>query len=708
MRRVWLIGGTADAKALAHRLVDQGYSILATVATEQGGELWPECSGLETRVGRLSEEEMSALLASEEFLALVDGSHPYAQIVSEQAARVAQKASVPYLRLGREQTPLGDEVQVFPSVAAVADFLRSQEGKIFSTLGSKELDPLAALPDARERLVARVLPTPEVLQKCADLGLGTPNIIAMMGPFSLELNRASFQASGAKWLVTKDSGKVGGMDDKLKAALELGMKILVVGRPVEGAPTYDADGICAELARLSGSSVVERGVEAEKNPLPFPLFFNLRGPVLVVGGGPVALRRVRGLLDWGAEVICVSPSLSDLSPCENRAFTWLRKPYDPEDLKGCSLVVACTDDGAVNSQIEREARAQGILVNRADDHGGTHNDFIFPALIRRGDDLAAVSTAGASPLRCAALAGKLRAAWGEWCDEAPLGRPLRLGTRRSALALVQTERARAALLEKIGLDSEAVGIETTGDVLTDRRLEATGGKGLFAREIERALGEGELDGAVHSLKDMPFADAPNLTFAALFDRAYPFDCLVLRPGLTEAEVRRIGTSSRRRTMQGGKLFPQATFSPLRGNLNTRLEKLDRGEFDALILAEAGLRRLGLEDRISRVFTLEEMVPGAGQGALALQCRTTGWAQSVLSALDDSATRLCCECERAFVALLGGGCTAPHGAYAQLVGEEILLTGLYVTEEGELKRGSIKGEARAALTLAQQLATRLQG
>lgn len=706
MRRLWMIGGTADARALADRLVERGYSLLVTLATDQGGELWPQKPGLETRVGRLDEQAMAALLAGEDFLALVDGSHPYAQVVSAQARAAARDARVPYLRLGREATALPGDLRVFDSVAAVAEFLKHQEGKIFSTLGSKEVDALAALPDAKERLTVRVLPTSGVLEKCEALGLGCANVIAMMGPFSEEANCAMFEASGARWLVTKDGGAVGGMPQKLAAARRCGMQTLVVGRPVEEEPTLTAEAIEEELGRLSGSAVLESGVEAEKKPLPFPLFFNLRGPVLVVGGGPVACRRIRGLLDWGAEVVLVSSSLADERLIDRPAFTWHRRSFVPRDVQGMGLVVACTNNPSVNELIAAEARRAGLPVNRADDHGGTHNDFIFPALIRRGDDLAAVSTAGASPLRCAALAGKLRQAWGLWCDEAPLGRPLRLGTRRSALALAQTDLTRALLSARAGLESEAVGIQTTGDAFKDRRLEAAGGKGLFAREIEQALSAGELDGAVHSLKDMPYVDAPDLTFAALFDRRYPFDCLVVRRGVREEQIRRVGTSSRRRMVQGQVLFPRATFLPLRGNVNSRLEKLDRGEFDALILAEAGLQRLGLAHRISRVFTLEEMVPGAGQGALALQCRDRGWAPGVFASLDEPAVRLCCETERACVALLGGGCTAPFGAYAFLEGEELVLTAFYVSPSGERRRDTVRGEARAALQLASRLAERL--
>lgn len=709
MRRVWMIGGTADARALADLLVEQGYSLLVTLATEQGGEIWKSRPGLEARVGRLTFEQMAQLVENEEFLALVDGSHPYAKVVSDQAFQVAQSHQIPYFRLGRNTSQLVGDVRVFEDVRSAGQFLSQQEGRIFSTLGSKELDQLLSpIDQVQQRVVARVLPSVDVMEKCRALGLTAGQVIAMMGPFSKEMNLAMFKQAGAKWLVTKDGGAVGGTPEKLEAAAELGMTVVMIGRPEEKGETLSQQQIVEHLSKLSGSWVLDQGVPACQPSLPFPLFLNLQKPVLVVGGGPVACRRTLGMLQWGLSVRLISPSLKNKEMLKGYdGLTWLNRPYEKGDCAGASLVVACTNSPEVNAQIAKEARSLGIMVNRSDDHGGVTNDFIFPALIRRGDDLAAISTAGASPLRCAALASKLRANWQEWCDEAPLGRPLRLGTRSSALAMAQSALVAEQIHRQLGLECQLVPICTTGDALLDRRLDKTGGKGLFAREIEKALRDGTIDFAVHSLKDMPMTTDSDLTFVALIQRAHPFDCLVLRNGFS-GMPQRIGTSSRRRILQGSALFPEALFLPLRGNLTSRLEKLDRGEFDGLIVAHAGMERLGLATRISQVFSVEQMVPSAGQGALAIQCRSNSWAASLLATLDDLQVRMCCEAERSFVEVLGGGCTAPHGCYVRMDGDQVVIDGLFVDQEGGLHRGNVSCASSEARDKALALALSLKG
>ena len=287
---------------------------------------------------------------------------------------------------------------------------------------------------------------------------------------------------------------------------------------------------------------------------------------------------------------------------------------------------------------------------------------------------------------------------------------IRVGSRDSALAVVQSKMAIAAMQNvcpETGF--ELITMKTTGDKVLDRPLDAVGGRGLFVKELDQALYEGRCELTVHSLKDMPLCPPEELPVLALLEREDCRDVLVLREGLSELPAHPvIGTSSRRRVLQGQRLFPDAEFKGIRGNLNTRLRKLDSGEYDALILAAAGLIRLGFADRISRYFSVEEMIPSAGQGILAIQGRRDREIPFVKMVHSEESAVLT-RAEQGFVATLGGGCSSPTAASAVLENGKIKLRGLYYKEEtGEVRIGSIEGEAEKAAELGRKLAEQLSG
>ncbi len=284
---------------------------------------------------------------------------------------------------------------------------------------------------------------------------------------------------------------------------------------------------------------------------------------------------------------------------------------------------------------------------------------------------------------------------------------LRIGSRASRLAILQTSLVMDALRAlDPALELELVTMTTTGDRILDRTLEQIGGKGLFVRELDRALLSGEADLCVHSLKDLPMD--PALPIAAFFRREDPRDALVLREGLSALpEGAVIGTASRRRALQMTEYYPNSNIKPVRGNLQTRLAKLDGGAYDALILAAAGLRRCGLEGRVSAYLDPERFLPAAGQGILAIQCRP-GLDLPQLCALDDREARFCALAERSFTAALEGGCTAPTCAWATLEGERLRLRGLYLTDSGALRRGERSGPPEEAGELGRALAEELRG
>lgn len=286
---------------------------------------------------------------------------------------------------------------------------------------------------------------------------------------------------------------------------------------------------------------------------------------------------------------------------------------------------------------------------------------------------------------------------------------LRFGSRESKLAVIQSRMVMDSVQEAFPqAELELVTMKTTGDKILDRTLDQIGGKGLFVKELDLALRENRADFTVHSLKDMPMETPEDLPLVAFSKRADPRDALVLPKGVRELDkTKPIGCSSRRRQLQLKALYPEFEIRPVRGNVQTRLQKLDDGQYCALVLAAAGLKRLGLEDRISRYFSVEEMLPAAGQAILAVQARK-GTDASALKNFHDADAACCALAERAFVRALNGGCTSPVAAYAQVEGETLKLTGLYVSEdETVMRRGTTQGPKESAEMLGTQLALRLK-
>ena len=246
-----------------------------------------------------------------------------------------------------------------------------------------------------------------------------------------------------------------------------------------------------------------------------------------------------------------------------------------------------------------------------------------------------------------------------------------IGSRESLLAVRQSELVLGYLRKNHPrMQIELVTMKTTGDKILHKRLDEIGGKGLFVKELDQALRDGRTDLSVHSLKDLPAEIPEDLPVIGFSGREDPRDVLVLPEGISDISEmdlsKPIGTSSRRRTLQAQELFPQARFESVRGNVLTRLRKLDEGQYSAIILAAAGLRRLGLENRISRFFSTEEMIPSAGQGILALQGRK-GVDYSCLNGFVSARSAIAAAAERGFVGALGGGCTSPICAHAEFEG-----------------------------------------
>lgn len=285
---------------------------------------------------------------------------------------------------------------------------------------------------------------------------------------------------------------------------------------------------------------------------------------------------------------------------------------------------------------------------------------------------------------------------------------LHIGSRDSKLAVIQSELVMDRLREAHPeIELELVTMKTTGDKILDRTLDKVGGKGLFVKELDAALRDGRVDLTVHSCKDLPMELAEDLPLAAFLRREDPRDALVLPLGTAELDRSKpIGSASPRRRLQLRELFPAMEVRPIRGNVLTRLQKLDGGEYGALVLAAAGLKRLRLEHRICRYFEPEELLPAAGQGILAVQCRA-GMDTSILNCLRDRAAEYCALAERAFVGALGGGCSSPVAAHAVVNGDIIAITGMYADEDEHVFKGTVSGPLPDRIKLAAELAKQLK-
>jgi hydroxymethylbilane synthase len=291
-------------------------------------------------------------------------------------------------------------------------------------------------------------------------------------------------------------------------------------------------------------------------------------------------------------------------------------------------------------------------------------------------------------------------------------RQLRIATRKSPLALWQAEHVRVRLQQlHPGLQVELLTMSTQGDRVLDSPLAKIGGKGLFVKELEQGMLAGQADIAVHSMKDVPAELPHGLEIGAILEREDPRDAFVSNRFATLAGLpqgARVGTSSLRRQCQLRAVRPDLEILDLRGNVNTRLAKLDAGDYDAIVLASAGLKRLGMAERITRALQPEDMLPAIAQGVIGIECRSDdATVKALIEPLNHAETGLRTQAERAMNAALAGGCQAPVAGFSIITGDSIALRGLVGWPNGSaIIRGEISGPAAEAAVLGEQLAQEL--
>ncbi len=289
---------------------------------------------------------------------------------------------------------------------------------------------------------------------------------------------------------------------------------------------------------------------------------------------------------------------------------------------------------------------------------------------------------------------------------------IRIGTRKSKLALWQANYVKEAIEKRYGIEVELVKITTTGDKILDSPLAKIGGKGLFVKEIEEALLRGDIDLAVHSLKDMPVILPEGLKIGAVTKREDPYDVLISRSGKGLMEMEEdstVGTSSLRRGVQIKRLRRDLNVKVLRGNVDTRMRKLDEGLYDAIVLARAGVKRMGYLERVTEV--LDYLIPAVGQGSLAVEIREGDKEmEEIIGFLNDEESMISAFCERAFLRELEGGCQVPMGAYCVVEDGKVRIRGFVSDLEGERfiegeEEGSRKEAERVGMRLAKYILDR---
>ena len=402
--KVLIFGGTSEGRKLSEILSKAGIEVSLSVATELGrnmaadeqtaGRVFLTSTSSTILSGRLDEEDMIQLMKQGEFDCVVDATHPYAVIAAQNIRSACKATGLMDFRLKR---PEGEAVPAayVPDASVAAEILNKNDEKVLLTIGSKELEPFTHVDKFRERLFVRILPAKDSLKKALDLGFRESNIICMQGPFDREMNTATLKMTGAKYLVTKDSGNIGGFGAKVSAAISLGCKVIVISRPIqEEGYTFN------EL--LKAFNVAEDNVAGDGDPdtpllleksgyreqpshqqTVFPLFIDIyRKKILIIGGGNIAERRIKVLSSFKTDIVVISPAITEYikSVASEETISLLDRKYQNGDIAAIKpfLVIAATNDRQVNQTVMKEAVSLNTPISVADCRGEC--TFYFPAI----------------------------------------------------------------------------------------------------------------------------------------------------------------------------------------------------------------------------------------------------------------------------------------------------------------------------------------
>lgn len=395
MSKVLLFAGTTEGRILSHLKVDAGnpsVQLFVSIATDYGRELLPpDGEGFSLRRGRMDEEEIIDFIESHGIEKIIDATHPYATEVSENIRKAGKETGTPVFRLTRDEEALPSECIVVTSCEEAADYLKETEGPVLLTTGSKELSVFTGVPNFSERLFPRMLPDPDMMKTILDMGYRKQNLICMQGPFAEETNIGILRQIGAKYLVTKESGKAGGFPEKIGAAKHLGVKVILVTRPSEEKTISfeEAMKICgipmpesaSSIGIITGNPPTDEANETRNSTdSHFPLYVDVKGmPVLVVGGGKIAMRRAGVLRNFQCRITVVAKEVK--SETDLKGMKVFERPFEETDLDGAKMVIAATDDEVLNARIGALCKERKIPVNVVSDK--TLCDFYFPGIVRK-------------------------------------------------------------------------------------------------------------------------------------------------------------------------------------------------------------------------------------------------------------------------------------------------------------------------------------
>ena len=387
---ILIFAGTTEGRKLVEAVANsmpKGYRYYVCVATEYGKQILPkENEQLEILSERFSMDEMKDLMKIERINLVIDATHPYAIEVSKNIQHACKDTGIKYTRFvrGRSSVNAPDAV-VVKDISEAIDFLKETEGNVLLGTGSKDLERFTQIDNYQKRIYPRILPTPEAVKSAYELGFDAGHLICMQGPFSYESNVALLAEKKISYFVTKESGEIGGYEEKVNAASAVGATLIVVARPKE-IETSSSE----EVYALCGISI---GQDAPADWFPF--YYNICGKkILIVGGGTIASRRIRTLLKFSCRIKVVALEIDEWILEEEKKGTLIacEKNYDYSDLFDAEIVLAATNDPALNTQIGKQCKERFLPVNIATNK--EECDFYFPAIVKEGDLVVGITACG--------------------------------------------------------------------------------------------------------------------------------------------------------------------------------------------------------------------------------------------------------------------------------------------------------------------------
>lgn len=391
--KILVFAGTYEGRKLCEYLNQKDVKLSACVPTDYAKDLLWKVKNIQIYSEQLNGAAIEDLLQQKGFNIVIDATHPYAKEVAQNIQSACNKAKTEYIRLLRDEYQSSDIDTVHDIMSAV-EYLKNTVGNVLITTGSKKLSMYCSILDYRNRLFVRVLPSPEILEQCNQLGFKGRHLIGMQGPFSHDLNVAMLKQLNCSYLVTKNTKKVGDFDEKLSAAQETGTKILLIDRSPKEIG-YSLNEVIDLIEKRYGFD--ERKVNVTLKKEYFPLFVSSKGKsALVVGGGKIATRRILTLLKFKYEITVVSPTITKEIEVltRNNEIAYIEREFAEKDIEGYSLVVAATNDRRVNQLVGRLAKKFGIYVSVADVK--EECTFYFPAVITQTDMVIGITSEGKS------------------------------------------------------------------------------------------------------------------------------------------------------------------------------------------------------------------------------------------------------------------------------------------------------------------------